>query len=101
MDVSEIYQTLIGEMPEDVLQDLLDDMVYECYLQSCSDLNNSGPEEQIQWLLENDWTAEQILNNLREQKENNPCWTDNSSLLLRDEEEEEGEEPDDEVIDES
>lgn len=56
----EKLKKLVAEADGDALDHLLDELVHDTAQHLASEINNQGPSEQIKYLLNNGWTAEQL-----------------------------------------
>lgn len=59
--VDEIVSELYARMDTDQDTDWVDDMVHECKSAEASAINNSGFQDQVEYLLESGCTPDQIL----------------------------------------
>ena len=59
--------TAMGE--QEYTDDALDALVHDCFAEQAAEVNNSGRPAQLEHLLKNGWTPEDILGRLRIQKE--------------------------------
>lgn len=64
-----LIKQITGAMGDQYEDDALDQLVHDCFSEQASEVNNSGRPAQLECLLKNGWTPEDILGRLRIQKE--------------------------------
>ena len=64
-----MIKQITEDMGDQYNEDALDPLVHDCFSEQASEINNSGRPAQLEALLKNGWTPEDILGRLK-----NPAW---------------------------
>lgn len=64
-----LIKQITEDMGDQYEDDALDTLVHDCFAEQAAEVNNSGRPAQLECLLKNGWTPEDILGRLRIQKE--------------------------------